>query len=115
MENNKREKEEKRLREKQEDLNYIDDFKKKLALLEESERNEMMERRRREKDLADYRRLQTEEKKRIAIRDFEQMNEDTYKQLKRLEMEDDDFIKYAEYWISEYKNKEKILHLYYWN
>ena len=107
MENNKREKEEKRLREKQEDLNYIDDFKKKLALLEESERNEMMDKRRREKDLADYRRLQTEEKRRIAIKDFEQISEDTYKQLKRLEMEDDDFIKYAEYWISEYKKQGK--------
>ena len=47
----------KRLREKQEDLNYIDEFKKKLALLEESERNEMMDRRRREKDLAEYRRV----------------------------------------------------------
>ncbi len=107
MENSKREKEEKRLREKQEDLNYIDDFKKKLALLEESERNEMIDKKRRERDLADYRRLQTEEKRRLAIRDFEQMNEDTYKQLKRLELEDDDFIKYAEYWISEYKKQGK--------
>ena len=107
MINSQKEKEEKRLREKQEDLNYIDDFKKKLALLEESERNEMNEKRRRERDLAEYRRLQTEEKRRIALRDFEQVNEDTYKQLKRLDMEDDDFIKYAEYWISEYKKQGK--------
>ena len=63
MENSIREKEEKKLREKLEDLNYIDDFKKKLALLEESEKNEMMDRKRRERDLAEYRRLQTEEKK----------------------------------------------------
>ena len=107
MINSQKEKEEKRLREKQEDLNYIDDFKKKLALLEESERNEMNEKRRRERDLAEYRRLQTEEKRRIALGDFEQVNEDTYKQLKRLDMEDDDFIKYAEYWISEYKKQGK--------
>ena len=107
MENSKREKEEKKLREKQEDLNYIDDFKKKMALLEESERNEMMEKKRRERDLAEYRRLQTEEKKRLALRDFEQMNEDTFKKLKRLETEDDDFMKYAEYWISEYKKQGK--------
>ena len=66
-----------------------------------------MQKKRRERDLADYRRLQTEEKRRLAIRDFEQMNEDTYKQLKRLELEDDDFIKYAEYWISEYKKQGK--------
>jgi hypothetical protein len=107
MISSQKEKEEKRLREKQEDLNYIDDFKKKLALLEESERNEMMDKRRRERDLAEYRRLQTEEKRRIALRDFEAINEDTYKQLKRLDMEDDDFIKYAEYWISEYKKQGK--------
>ena len=107
MENSKKEKEERRLREKQEDLNYIDDFKKKVAILEESEKNEMMEKRRRARDLADYRRLQTEEKRRLALRDFEQINEDTYKQLKRLETEDDDFIKYAEYWISEYKKQGK--------
>ena len=67
----------------------------------------MNERRRREKDLADYRRLQTEEKRRIALEDFERINEDNYKQLKRLEMEDDDFIKYAEYWIKEYKRQGK--------
>ena len=107
MENSKREKEEKKLREKQDDLNYIDDFKKKLAILEESERNEMMDKKRRERDLYEYRRLQTEEKKRLAIKDFEQMNEDTYKKLKRLETEDDDFIKYAEYWICEYKKQGK--------
>ena len=107
MENSKREKEEKKLREKQDDLNYIDDFKKKLAILEETERNEMMDKRRRERDLYEYRRLQTEEKKRLAIKDFEQMNEDSYKKLKRLETEDDDFIKYAEYWICEYKKQGK--------
>ena len=107
MENSLREKEEKKLREKLEDLNYIDDFKKKLALLEESEKNEMMDKKRRERDLAEYRRLQTEEKKRLVLRDFEQMNEDTYKKLKRLETEVDDFMKYAEYWISEYKKQGK--------
>ena len=47
------------------------------------------------------------EKRRIALEDFERINEDNYKQLKRLEMEDDDFIKYAEYWIKEYKRQGK--------
>ena len=107
MLNSKKEKEEKKLKEKQDDLNYIEEFKKKLAFLEGEERNDMLEKRRREKDLAEYRRLQTEEKRRIALKDFEQINEDNYKQLKRLEMEDDDFIKYAEYWIQEYKRQGK--------
>ena len=107
MINSKKEKEEKKLKEKQEDLNYIEEFKKKLAFLENEEKNEMMDRKRREKDLADYRRLQTEEKRRTALKDFEQINEDNYKQLKRLEMEDDDFIKYAEEWVREYKRQGK--------
>ena len=105
IEANTKQKEEKK--EKQDDLNYIEEFKKKLAFLEGEERNDMLEKRRREKDLAEYRRLQTEEKRRIALKDFEQINEDNYKQLKRLEMEDDDFIKYAEYWIQEYKRQGK--------
>ena len=75
--------------------------------METEDKNEMMDRRRREKDLADYRRLQTEEKRRVAMKDFEQFNEDYYKQVKRLEMEDDDFIKYAEEWIREYKKQGK--------
>ena len=82
-------------------------IKKKLAFLEKKEKNDMIEKKRRERDLADYRRLQTEEKRRTAIKDFEQINEDNYKQLKRLEMEDDDFIKYAEDWIREYKRQGK--------
>ena len=105
--NSIKEKEDKKLKEKQEDLNYLEEFKKKLAFLETEDKNEMMDRRRREKDLADYRRLQTEEKRRVAMKDFEQFNEDYYKQVKRLEMEDDDFIKYAEEWIREYKKQGK--------
>ena len=88
-------------------IEYIEDFKKKLAFLEGEENNERLAKKQKEKDLADYRRLQTEEKRRIALNDFEQINEDNYKQLKRLEMEDDDFIKYAEYWIQEYKRQGK--------
>jgi hypothetical protein len=107
MLNSIKEKEDKKLKEKQEDLNYLEEFKKKLAFLETEDKNEMMDRRRREKDLADYRRLQTEEKRRVAMKDFEQFNEDYYKQVKRLEMEDDDFIKYAEEWIREYKKQGK--------
>ena len=105
--NSRGEKEEKKRKEKQDDLNYIEEFKKKLAFLENEEKNDLIEKKRREKDLADYRRLQTEEKRRIALKDFEQINEDNYKQLKRLEMENDDFIKYAEHWIKEYKRQGK--------
>ena len=46
-------------------------------------------------------------KKRKALDTFEKFNEDQYKNLKRLEMEDEDFMKYAEYWINEYKQQGK--------
>ena len=59
------------------------------------------------KDLAEYQKLQYEEKKRKALVDFEKFNEDPYQNLKRLEIEDDDFIKYAEHWINEYKQQGK--------
>ena len=75
--------------------------------MEKNKIEKKMEKRRREKDLAEYRRLQTEEKRRLAIKDFEQINEDSIKQLRRLEIEEDDFIKYAEYWICEYKKQGK--------
>ena len=107
MENNIKEKENKRNKERQEDMEYIDDFKKKLKLLEESDKQESLNRRQKDKDLAEYHKLQTEEKKRNAMNEFIKLNEDSYKQLKRLEIEDDDFIKYAEHWIQEYKKQGK--------
>ena len=42
MINSQKEKEEKRLKEKQDDLNYIEDFKKKLAFLEGEENKERL-------------------------------------------------------------------------
>ena len=107
MEQMKIQKENEKLKRKEEDLQYIDDFKRKLKMLEDIEKNEQMERRKRNIDLAEYQKLQYEEKKKRAMDDFIRLNEDTYKNLKRLEIEDDDFIKYAEKWIHEYKQQGK--------
>ena len=107
IELDKERKEAERIKNKEEDLQYIDDFKKKLKMLEDAERDEWLEKRKRNKDLAEYQKLQYEEKKRKAMDIFRQFNEDSYKNLRRLEIEDDDFIKYAEYWINEYKQQGK--------
>ena len=107
IELDKERKEAERIKNKEEDLQYIDDFKKKLKMLEDAERDEWLEKRKRNKDLAEYQKLQYEEKKRKAMDVFRQFNEDSYKNLRRLEIEDDDFIKYAEYWINEYKQQGK--------
>ena len=96
-----------KMKNKEEDMKYIDDYKRKLKFMEDSEKEEMKEKRKKNKDLAEYQKLQYEEKKRKALDTFEKFNEDQYKNLKRLEIEDDDFIKYAEYWINEYKLQGK--------
>ena len=107
IEQDKERKEAERIKNKEEDLQYIDDFKKKLKMLEDAEKEEWLEKRKKNKDLAEYQKLQYEEKKRKAMDIFRQFNEDSYKNLRRLEIEDDDFIKYAEYWINEYKQQGK--------
>ena len=96
-----------KMKNKEEDMKYIDDYKRKLKFMEDSEKEEMKEKRKKNKDLAEYQKLQYEEKKRKALDTFEKFNEDQYKNLKRLEIEDDDFIKYAEHWINEYKLQGK--------
>ncbi len=96
-----------KMKNKEEDMKYIDDYKRKLKFMEDSEKEEIKEKRKKNKDLAEYQKLQYEEKKRKALDTFEKFNEDQYKNLKRLEIEDDDFIKYAEYWINEYKLQGK--------
>ena len=107
IELDKERKEAEKLKNKEEDMRYIDDYKRKLNMLEEAEKEEFLEKKKRNKVLAEYQKLQYEEKKRKALDVFRQFNEDSYKNLRRLEIEDDDFIKYAEHWINEYKQQGK--------
>ena len=103
----KRKKEEQKLKEKNEDMKFVEEWKNKMKLLEQQERDEKLAKKLRDKNLAEYQRLQLEEKKRIAKADFYKLNEDAYKIKYQLGKEDDDFIKYAEYWIKEYKKQGK--------
>jgi len=103
----KRKKEEQKLKEKNEDMKFVEEWKNKMKLLEQQERDEKIAKKIRDKNLAEYQRLQLEEKKRIAKADFYKLNEDAYKIKYQLGKEDDDFIKYAEYWIREYKKQGK--------
>ena len=43
--------------EKEQDMKYIDDFKRKLKFLEDSEKEEIKEKRKKNKDLAEYQKL----------------------------------------------------------
>ena len=67
-------------------MQYIDDYKRKLKILEDAEKEEWLAKRQKNKDLADYQKLQYEERKRLALDNFRQFNEDSYKNLRRLEI-----------------------------
>ena len=100
-------KEEERRKNREEDIKYIEDYKLQMEKLKEEDEKEKEMRRIKERDLAQYQKLQNEEKKRIIMDEFVRMNKDSYLNLKRLENENDDFIKYAEYQIEKYKSQGK--------
>ena len=101
----KREEEKNKL--KKEEEKFVDDWKKKMRMLEIEERNELLAKKERDKNLAKFQKLQLEEKKRLAKQHFIQLTEDSYKKRLGLEMENDEFLKYAEFWIKEYKKQGK--------
>ena len=99
--------EEEKKKNKEEDIKYINYYKMRMEKLKEEEDKEKEMKRLKEKDLKEYQKLQYEEKKRKVMDEFIQLNQDTYKNLQRLDKENDDFIKYAEYHIQEYQKQGK--------
>ena len=99
--------EEEKKRNKEEDIQYINDYKMRMEKLKEEENKEKEMKRLREKELKEYQKLQYEEKKRQVMDEFVKLNQDAYKNLQRLDNENDDFIKYAEYHIQEYQKHRK--------
>ena len=100
-------KEEEKNKLKKEEEKFVDDWKKKMRMIEIEERNELMAKKERDKNLAKFQKLQLEEKKRLAKQYFIQLTEDSYKKRLGLEMENDEFLQYAEFWIKEYKKQGK--------
>ena len=103
-------KEEEKRKNKEDDIKYMIDYKIQMQKLKEEEIKEKLEKKQKERNLAEYQRLQTEEKRKLAMDDFAKLNQDAYKNLQRLDNENDDFIKYAEYHIQEYKKQGKNIH-----
>ncbi len=85
----------------------MDDWKKKMKIIEMEEKNEFLLKKEREKNLAKYQKLQLEEKKRIARKQFLDLVEDSYKNKLGMEMEANEFYQYTEFWINEYKKQGK--------
>ncbi len=92
---------------KKEKEQYLDDWKKKMKIIEMEEKNELLLRKERDKNLAKYQQLQLEEKKRLAKEHFLELVEDSYRNKLGLENEANEFYQYTEFWINEYKKQGK--------
>lgn len=103
----KRKKEEQIIQNKKDEAAFVDDWKKKMKQLEKDEQIEKQMIKERNQNLAEYQKMQLNEKRRKAKEHFYQLNEDSYKTKLMLEREDDEFIKYAEGWIREYQQQGK--------
>ena len=103
----KRKKEEKEIQEKKEDAEFVDDWKRKMKQLEEDEKQEYLALRERNRNLAEYQKMQFDEKKKLALKQFEKLNEDSYKTKMMLDKENDEFLKYAENCIRDYHQQGK--------
>ena len=106
----KKQREEERKKEREDDIKYIEDYKIEMERLKEEDNKEKEMRRLKQKDLAQYQKLQYEEKRRQGLDEFLKLNQDAYQNSKRLENENDEFIKYAEYHIDEYRKQGKNIH-----
>ena len=103
----KQKKEEERKKILEEDIKYINDYNNRMEKLKEEDKIEKEMRKIKEKNLAEYQKLQYEEKRRQVMDEFVNLNKDAYKNLQRLDNENDDFIRYAEHHIEEYKKQGK--------
>lgn len=92
---------------KKEELEFVEDWKRKMNQLEADERKEKRLEKERNRNLFDYQQLQFLERKKLAQKVFIQNNEDSYKTKYMLSKESDDFIAYAEMWIQEYHKQGK--------
>ena len=91
-------------------MKYAQDYQENMNRLKEEENKEKENKKRKERDLYEYQRLQFEQRKRQGLDDFVKLNEDAYKNMQRMDKENDDFIKYAEGHIKKYKEQGKNIY-----
>jgi hypothetical protein len=108
-ENEKKEiekKEEKEIKKKENNL-LIEEFRKQVKEMEQEERNKYLERRKKERDLCDYQRKQAEEKRKRALTEFNEEENNAYKNKYLIYKEQDDFLNFAEDQIKKYSKEGK--------
>ena len=100
-------KEEKKLKEKIEEMNEIEEIRKKIMQEREKEKNEYLNKRKKVKDLHEYYKKQVEEKKKIAFNDFVFERKSGLYNKELINREEDEFLKYAEENIKKYQEQGK--------
>ena len=100
-------KEEKKLKEKIEEMNEIEEIRKKIIQEREKEKNEYLYKRKKVKDLHEYYKKQVEEKKKIAFNDFVFERKSGLYNKELINREEDEFLKYAEENIKKYQEQGK--------
>lgn len=87
---------------KQEEMEFMELWKEKMKQLEEDERIELDDIRKRNKNLQDYHRYQMESKKHKAEEEFLKDQENAYQTKLMLQNEQTEFLNYAENWVRDY-------------
>jgi len=96
--------------EKTEDKEFLRQWKEKMKLMQEDEKEELQDIKNRAKNLQNYHVYQMDLKKKKAEEDFKLEMENAFKTKLMLQNEQDEFLKYAEGWIQEYyKDGKEIL------
>jgi len=91
----------------QDDKDFIENWKQKMLILEEAEREELREIRERNKNLQNYHKSQIDVKRQKNEDKFIKESEDAYKTLIMLNNEQDNFLNYAEHCVKEYQAQGK--------
>ena len=100
-------KKQRKLEEQRKDKELLDLYLQQLKMDEEKDRNAYLARRQKEKEINEYRQKQMEDKKEKAMYDFNSIQQETFNQQRRLELEKDDFLKFAGEQIANYKAEGK--------
>lgn len=94
-------------REQREDKILVENWKKEVKEGLEKERNEYLARKKKEKELQQYRLKQAQDRKQTAYEDFMAYQFEEMKKMVNIRKEKDDFLKFAEEQIRDYKNRGK--------
>lgn len=93
--------------EKIEDKEFLAAWKEKMKVMQEDERQEMLDIRNRAKNLQNFHKYQMDIKKKQVEEDFKTDMENAFKTKLMLQNEQDEFLKYAEEWCREYATDGK--------